>query len=168
MYLIAVLVFCADGQSIQTVQSRTAILITCLLKKETNRNVCGGNLTLKWHVEWKFFLRLALAMNQIIRNLALFVSACRIMMRSWLGPFGEPQTAKCSLGESGGSAAFQGLTSSPSSGRSTEWEWLRPREDGDGATPTPWRWEWSHSQGVEHHGDGVTPMVLNTLTTRTE
>jgi len=55
-------------------------------------------------VDWKFFCRLALATNQIVRKLALFVEACSIMKPSCLGPFGgdghEPHSIKCSLAES--------------------------------------------------------------------
>jgi len=123
---------------------------------------------LKWHVDWKFYCRLALAINQIIRMLVVFTVACSKMKPSCLGPFGEDgyelHSEKWSLAETRVRVwSFCSVSRADFVTIFTVFNIM-------GVTSFTWRWGWSVSQGVKHHedGDGVTSEALNTLTTRTE
>ena len=104
-------------------------------------------------MDWKFSRRLVLAINQIIRMLALFIETRSIIKPSWLGSFGEdgykPHSVKWSLAES----------------RGTVWRFCRVSGTDFVLIFRVFDWE-SHSPHED--GDGVTPRVLNTMQMETE
>ena len=104
-------------------------------------------------MDWKFSRRLALAINQVIRTVALFIEACSLMKPSWLGSFGEdgykPHSVKWSLAESRGTV------------------WRLCRVSGTDFVPIFWVFNWESLRPHED-GDGVTPGVLNTMKMETQ